>query len=155
MPGKTSKKATPRKQAGKNDQILALLIGLDKKFTEKFEGLSQKVERMDQEAKAEREKNAEEHEITRSYFRKFETVVLRRLDEMDLNILGFKSEILSVVDVTRKEYDETRQERLVVGAVQDQQRSAIEALKASDEKQNELIASLDTRVASLEMNQAA
>jgi hypothetical protein len=74
---------------------------------------------------------------------------------MELKIIGFKSDILSVVDVTRKEYDETRQERMVIGAVQDQQRDEIETLKISEVTQNQALASLDTRVIALEMNQAA
>ncbi len=47
MAGKTQKKADSLKRVNKSDQILALLVGLDKKF----EGLDKKVEGLDTELK--------------------------------------------------------------------------------------------------------
>ncbi|NUO81561.1 hypothetical protein HUU05_15935, partial [candidate division KSB1 bacterium] len=116
------------------------VAGLDKKVTgldKKVAGLDKKVAGLDKK------------------FNRFESETARRFDDLELKIHGFKDEILSVVDATRKEYDETRQERIVMGAVQDRQQKEIETLKESASEQKQLLESLDARVTELEMNKAA
>ena len=223
------KKAVARKPANKNDQILTLLRGLDKKFTGKFEGLSKDVEGLDKKFTGKFEglskdvegldkkftgkfeglskdveglsrdfdglnknveglsrdfdglsknveglsrdfdglskkfegldrkvdKIAQEAKDFREHHLKFEAETKRRFDAVEIKIIGFKDEILSVVDVTRKEYDETRQERIMTGLALDRQQQELEALKLSDGKQNQALEHLDTRVTTLEMNKAA
>lgn len=158
MAGKTQKKAIVRKRVNKNDQILALLKGLDKKFTKnfnyldgKFNGLDNKVTGLDSKV------TGLDSKVTGldNRLNSFQAETAHRFDDLELKILGFKDEILSVVDVVRKEYEETRQERLVMGAVQDRQQKEIETLKESASEQKQLLESLDARVTELEMNKAA
>lgn len=155
MAAKTRKKVTARKRVNKNDEILALLKGLDRKFTKKFDSLDKKFtgkfNGLDWKFNdLEKKYNGLDGRLIR-----FETETMRRFDELELKIIGFKDDLLSAMDFVRKEYDETRQERIATGAVQDRQQEEIAALKISDGKQNQALKALETRVTDLEMNKAA
>ncbi len=150
-----------KKSSGLNEKFNGLnkkFNGLNKKFNglnKKFNGLDKKFKNLDKKVDDYRQENVVDRKsFSRILFRYREEQRIEH-EELVAKFDAFTDKILTIMDGVRKNYDDAQQERAILGAVQDRQRGEIETLQLSDEKQNQLLASLNTRVTTLEMNKAA
>ncbi len=162
MPAQSRNKSITRKQVNQRDQILVEVRHLDKKFGKKFNDLNKKVNGLDKKVNGldkkvdnyRKENVADRKSFSRILFKNREEQE-RQYNDLAAMITAFKDQMLTSMDFVRKEYDGSREERVMIGHAQDRQQGEIEALELSDERQNQLLASLDTRVTVIEMNKAA
>lgn len=99
-----------------------------------------------------REENREEHAHDRKMMLKLHDEQSLKIEKLQHDFDEFRGFVYNNLDALRAEYDVSRQERLMAGAVQDLQQKEIDLLKQSDEQQRGDLTNLESRVTRLELN---